>query len=72
MIPRRTCIILVARKRHQVIITLCHEEINKQVINGCPTTAIKFAHMSNTLDQIPVDKTWSPTESSRKMKPEVQ
>ena len=30
------------------------------------------AHMSNTLDQIPVDKTWSPTESSRKMKPEVQ
>ena len=27
--------------------------------------------MSNTLDQIPVDKTWSPTESSRKMKPEV-
>ena len=29
-------------------------------------------HMSNTLDQIPVDKTWSPTESSRKMKPEVQ
>ena len=31
-----------------------------------------FAHMSNTLDQIPVDKTWSPTESSRKMKPEVQ
>ena len=33
----------------------------------------KFAsHMSNTLDQIPVDKTTSPTESSRKMKPEVQ
>ena len=30
------------------------------------------ADMSNTLDQIPVDKTWSPTESSRKMKPEVQ
>ena len=30
------------------------------------------AHMSNTLDQIPVDKTWLPTESSRKMKPEVQ
>ena len=29
------------------------------------------AHMSNTLDQIPVDKTWSPTECSRKMKPEV-
>ena len=29
-------------------------------------------HMSNTHDQIPVDKTWSPTESSRKMKPEVQ
>ena len=29
-------------------------------------------HMSNTLDQIPVDKTWLPTESSRKMKPEVQ
>ena len=28
--------------------------------------------MSNTLDQIPVDKTWSPTESSRKIKPEVQ
>ena len=28
--------------------------------------------MSNTLDQIPVDKTGSPTESSRKMKPEVQ
>ena len=27
--------------------------------------------MSNTLDQIPVDKTWSPTECSRKMKPEV-
>ena len=32
----------------------------------------KSAHMSNTLDQIPVDKSWSPTESSRKMKPEVQ
>ena len=31
-----------------------------------------FPHMSNTLDQIPVDKTWSPTESSRKIKPEVQ
>ena len=31
-----------------------------------------YPHMSNTLDQIPVDKTWSPTESSRKMKPEVQ
>ena len=30
------------------------------------------SHMSNTLDQIPVDKTTSPTESSRKMKPEVQ
>ena len=30
------------------------------------------AHMSNTLDQIPVDKTRSPTESSRKIKPEVQ
>ena len=30
------------------------------------------AHMSNALDQIPVDKTWSPTESSRKIKPEVQ
>ena len=29
-------------------------------------------HMSNALDQIPVDKTWSPTESSRKMKPEAQ
>ena len=27
--------------------------------------------MSNTLDQIPVDKTWSPTECSRKLKPEV-
>ena len=32
----------------------------------------QYAHMSNNLDQIPVDKTWSPTESSRKMKPEVQ
>ena len=31
-----------------------------------------YPHMSNTLDQIPVDKTWSPTESSGKMKPEVQ
>ena len=31
-----------------------------------------YSHMSNTLNQIPVDKTWSPTESSRKMKPEVQ
>ena len=31
-----------------------------------------YAHMSNTLDQLPVDKPWSPTESSRKMKPEVQ
>ena len=29
-------------------------------------------HMSNTLDQIPVDKTWSPTECSRKINPEVQ
>ena len=32
----------------------------------------QFSHMSNTLNQIPVDKTWSPTECSRKMKPEVQ
>ena len=31
-----------------------------------------YSLMSNTLNQIPVDKTWSPTESSRKMKPEVQ
>ena len=30
------------------------------------------AHMYNTLDQTPVDKTWRPTESSREMKPEVQ
>ena len=29
-------------------------------------------HMSNTLNQIPVDKTWCPMESGRKMKPEVQ
>ena len=29
------------------------------------------AHMSNTLDWIPVDKTWSPLESGRRMKPEV-
>ena len=29
-------------------------------------------HMSNTLDQIPVDTTWNPTEPSRKMKPESQ
>lgn len=50
MIPRRTCIILVARKRHQVIITLCHEEINKQVINGCPTTAIKFEEQKRCQD----------------------
>ena len=28
--------------------------------------------MSNTLDWIPVDKTWSPMESGRRMKPEVQ
>ena len=34
--------------------------------------SLTYTHMSNTLDQIPVDKTWSPTESSRKMKPEVQ
>lgn len=52
MIPRRTCIILVARKRHQVIITLCHEEINKQVINGCPTTAIKFEEQKRCQDFI--------------------
>ena len=32
----------------------------------------EISHMSNTLDQIPVDKTTSPMESSRKMKPEVQ
>ena len=31
-----------------------------------------MTHMSNTLDWIPVDKTWSPMESGRRMKPEVQ
>ena len=30
------------------------------------------SHMSNTLDWIPVDKTWSPMESGRRMKPEAQ
>ena len=39
-------------------------------VNDCRVQ--NAAHMSNTLDQIPVDKTWSPMESSRKMKPEVQ
>jgi len=33
---------------------------------------LKLPLMSNTLDYIPVDKTWSPIESGRKMKPEVQ
>ena len=33
---------------------------------------IKESLMSNTLDWIPVDKTWSPMESGRRMKPEVQ
>ena len=33
---------------------------------------IKESHMSNALDWIPVDKTWSPMESGRRMKPEVQ
>ena len=33
---------------------------------------LKLPLMSNTLDYIPVDKTWSPVESGRKMKPEVQ
>ena len=33
---------------------------------------IKESHMSNTLDWIPVDKTWSPMESGGRMKPEVQ
>ena len=31
-----------------------------------------LANMSNTPNQIPVDKTWNPTESSRKIKSEVQ
>ena len=39
---------------------------------NCALNAVIVTHMSNTLDQIPVDKTTSPTESSRKMKPEVQ
>ena len=33
---------------------------------------LKLPLMSNTLDYILVDKTWSPMESGRKMKPEVQ
>lgn len=52
MIPRhtRTGIILVARKRHWVIITLRHEELNKQVINGCPTTTTKFEEQTRCQD----------------------
>ena len=30
------------------------------------------AHVSNTLDQIPENKVWTPKKSSGKMKPEVQ
>ena len=33
---------------------------------------LKLPLMPNTLDYIPVDKTWSPMESGRKMKREVQ
>ena len=33
---------------------------------------LKLPLMPNTLDYIPVDKTWSPVESGQKMKPEVQ
>ena len=33
---------------------------------------LKLPLMSDTLDYIPVDKTWSPLESCRKIKPEVQ
>ena len=47
--------------------TGAYERTYRRHIKFCKQT-----HMSNTLDQIPVDKTWSPTESSRKMKPEVQ
>lgn len=50
MIPRHTCIILVARKRHWVIITLRHEELNKEVINGRPTTTTKFEEQTRCQD----------------------
>ena len=46
-----------------------HNQAIKSVLNEA---ILLISHMSNTLDQIPVDKTWIPTESSRKMKPEVQ
>ena len=45
---------------------------NPEYLDRYEDVVFDLAHMSNTLDQIPVDKTWSPTESSRKMKPEVQ
>jgi len=45
---------------------------NRAYIMFTHITTVISAHMSNTLDQIPVDKTWSPMESSGKMKPEVK
>ena len=62
-----------------LLITICHlctvSQFSKttltMIVHSAGNIFISRTHMSSTLDQIPEDKTWSPTDSSRKMKPEV-
>ena len=48
-------------------------KIPTEIVNLLKVFTFPFAaHMSNTLNQILVDKSWSPMESSRKIKSEAQ